>query len=74
MSESKIKMIQSVDCCDMPDEVEDYCIEMEYSTHYQNDIICVEDDGNVLSEWLKSIGFKFDEDKKWGTHVALFAT
>ena len=54
-----VKMIPMIDACDLPGDVEDYCVENEIQTHYQNDVAFVEDDGNVFAEWLKEIGIEF---------------
>jgi len=56
--------ITVVDSRDFPPEVLDYCVEQEISTHYQNDIIQLEDDGNPLMEWLKSQGYVFQHMHK----------
>ncbi len=71
----KIEMIPCVDAADFPEGVEDYCIEHEFSTHYQNDIVQVEDDGNVFAEWLKEQGVDFTkaQDEGW-IAVGIFAT
>jgi len=52
---SKFKMIPFIGAENMPDEVIDYCGDREISTHYQNDVAFVKDDGNPLAEWLKEI-------------------
>lgn len=66
-----VEMIPSVDASKMPQEVEGYCTLHDISTHYQNDIVWVENDGNAFAEWLKEIGVKFEEDGVW---VGIFAT
>lgn len=69
---SLVTMIPSVDARDFPPAVDDYCVDKEISTHYQNDVVYIEDDGNVFAEWLKSIGFDFNgEDSVW---IAIYAT
>jgi len=71
----KIKMIPCVDTRDLPADVEDYCIENDISTHCQNDIVTVEDDGNVLAEWLKAQGVNFtnSQNRDW-IDVAIIST
>lgn len=54
-----ITMVPVVDAIDMPQEVEDYCVEHEINTHYSTELYLIEDDGNVFAEWLKSLGYKF---------------
>ena len=68
----KIKMIPCIDVCDMPNEVEDYCVRSEISTHYQNDVAFVKDDGNVFAEWLKELGVEFPDEGY--LRVAILAT
>jgi len=65
-----VVFIPTVDARDMPGEVEDYCAEREISTHYQNDIVWVEDDGSPLAEWIKSQGVELGE----GRNIGIFAT
>ncbi len=55
----KIEVIPMIDAGDMPNEVSDYCAEQEWSTHYQNDIVQLHDDGNPFAEWLKANGYIF---------------
>jgi hypothetical protein len=69
----KIDMIPLIYAGQMPDEVYDYCGEREISTHYQNDVVHLDDDGNVFSEWLKAIGIPMREDGD-GWQVAIIAT
>ncbi len=57
--DAKVKMIPMIDACDMPSDVEDYCVEREIQTHYQNDVAFVKDDGNVFAKWLKELGVEF---------------
>ena len=66
-----ITMIPAGDASDMPEEVIEYCVGMEISTHYQNDIMWVDDDGNPMAEWLKENGLKFTDDH---IHIGIFAT
>ena len=66
-----VKTIQVVDAVVFPNDVEEYCVEKDISTHYQNDIVFVEDDGNALAEWLKSQGVIFEGGEVW---IGIFAT
>lgn len=59
MKEKIIEMIPCVNATDMPSEVTDYCVDNEISTHYQNDVAFLGDDGNPFSEWLKKNGYIF---------------
>ena len=74
MENSIIEMTQCVSAEDMTKEVDEWCCKnTDISTHYECALHQVEDDGSPLSEWLKSIGFKFDEKRGftwlgvWGT-------
>ena len=66
MTREILQTITVVDARDIPDEVSDYLTEQDISTHYQNDIAQVEDDGNPFAEWLKENGyvFKYPTDDK----------
>jgi len=64
--------IACIDARNLPGDVEDYCVDQEISTHYQNDVAIIKDDGNVFSEWLKSKGYKFESES--GDYVAIIAT
>lgn len=61
--ESIINYIPVVDAGDMPEDVIDYCVDQEWSTHYQNDIVQLYDDGNPFAEWLKANGYVFKSKK-----------
>ena len=65
MREPKITMVQCVNALCMPNDVIDSCGDYDISTHYSSELYRVEDNGSVLSEWLKSIGFKFEDDYTW---------
>lgn len=64
-----------VDATDMPDEVLDYCVDNDWSTHYQNDIVQLYDDGNPFAEWLKTNGYVFKKHRHqtWD-EVGIFAS
>jgi hypothetical protein len=55
----KYEKIIAVNACDFPNEVIDYCVDNEINTHYDNDLVNIDDDGNPLAEWLKEIGVDF---------------
>lgn len=79
MKRGTFEMIPAVDASSFPSDVEEWCHQNEVSIHYQNDMTRVEDDGNPMAEWLKSIGVKFKKkDSKWDDHdhvyVAIHAT
>jgi len=67
----EITYIPAVAATDMPPEVEEWCIDNEYSTHYQNDIAQVENDGNPFAKWLIKNGYKF---KSKYDNVGIFAS
>jgi hypothetical protein len=64
--------ITCVEAKDFPKEVLDYCIENEIQTHYQNDVVLVENDGNPFAKWLRGQGYKFQ--KMDGDYVAILST
>ena len=66
-----LRTIPYVDALDFPSEVEEYFMEHGLSVHSQNDIVSVDDDGNVFAKWLKGRGYEFPEEG-WG-YVAVFA-
>jgi len=57
----KIEMIACVNAVDMPAEVEEYCVEEEINTHYQDDIAVIENDDNPFANWLRENGYEFKE-------------
>ena len=67
-----IKNIACVQASDMPEEVEEWCVGQEISTHYQSDVVCITDEDNPFCNWLKKLGYKF-EGKKYH-YVAIVAT
>jgi len=72
-----IKMIPVVDCRDLPpgNEITDCLLDQDVSTHGQNDVAQVHDDGNPFAEWLKEQGIDFSEvpDGKW-LDIAIIGT
>ena len=71
----EITYIPTVEAKDMPPDIEDYCVDQEWSTHYQNEIVQLYDDGNPFAEWLKANGYVFKKHqyKKWN-NIGIFAT
>lgn len=54
MSEKKeLELIPWLDAINFPQEVLDYCEDNDIPIHCDSDIVRVEDDGNVLAEWIK---------------------
>lgn len=49
------EFIIHVDVSNMPSEVVEYCVKNEIQTHYQNDVVYIDDD-NVFAKWLREIG------------------
>jgi hypothetical protein len=66
-----MKMIPLVDVTELPPEAEEWLIEREYNTHYDNDCAHVQNDGNPLSEYIKAQGFVFEKDY---TYVGIIGT
>jgi len=56
-----LQTVNAVNAEDMPEEVEAWC---EGHDFYDTGLYCVNDDGNSLAEWLKSLGMEFPE-KGW---------
>ncbi len=48
-----------VDATEMPNDVIDYCIDHEISTHYKNDIALICNTNNPFANWLKREGYVF---------------
>ena len=70
----EIEYIPAIEASDMPSEVEDWCVENDYSIHYQNDIAQVENDGNPFAKWLIENGYKFKAKKSGFDSIGIFAT
>lgn len=69
--EEQFTMYPCVDALCMPQEVDDWCCDNDISTHYATELYRINDDGNPLAEWLKSMGYEFVEDYTW---VGIFGT
>ena len=57
-----LNSIVCVNALEMPVEVEDYCLDREISTHYQNEVIMIENDNNIFAKWLRINGYKFKSE------------
>jgi hypothetical protein len=70
-------MIPVIDAGNFPPEVLEWCLDYDYSTHYNNDVarIDLEEESPMLT-WLTEKGFRFtaeDYVRGWG-HVAILGT
>lgn len=75
LNKNKLNTITVVDATDMPEEVEDWCIENEYSTHCTNSVAKVPNDDNPFANWLRDNGYVFSDTDEGGfDHVAIIAT
>lgn len=64
--------ILAIDAGEMPEDVENYCIDREINIHYQNDLTFIENNDNPFANWLREAGYKFqNEDGDW---IGIFAT
>ncbi len=73
------KTIITVEAREMPIEVEDWCIDHEYSTHHDNSIAQVYNNNNPFANWLKKNGYKFkakfsEEDYGEFDEIGIIAT
>ena len=56
----RLVMVPTVDVADLPDEVDNWCLNNGIETHTRHIIVQICDDGNPFAEWLKSkFGFSF---------------
>lgn len=60
-----MKLVQCVNASDFPEDVEIYCQDNDIATHYETGLYNITDDGNPLSEWLKSEGYEFKKGVNW---------
>ena len=67
----EIEMIPMIEARDMPEDILDFCIEKEYSTHYQNEVVCTSDKENLLIKYLEQNGHIFTGKYMY---VAIIAT
>ncbi len=63
--DSKISMVPCVNASQMSEEVIDWCGDNDISVHCATELYCIDDDGNPLAEWLKSLGYEFKEGSDW---------
>ncbi len=71
------RMIPMLDAVDFPPEVEEWCMEHDYSTHYSHDIaeVYLEEESPMLT-WLTERGYLFtagDYERGLG-FVAIYGT
>ncbi len=80
----ELKKIFAIDACHIPHDMQDDCMDIndEFPLHYATGIVRVPDNGNRFSEWMKTIGFQFndgtvsygeDKGKAWG-YLAVWGT
>ena len=67
-----MKTIIMVNASDMPSDVMDYCLDNEFQTHYQNDIVFIKDDDNPFANWLIDLGYAFTG--KGGNWIGIMST
>ena len=74
--ENPLTTIVALNAIDIPYEMADACLDIddEFPLHYANGIVQVYDDGNPFSEWLKSHGFKFKDDKSRPSDLAVWGS
>jgi hypothetical protein len=58
----------------MPNDVMEYCVDREISTHYQNDVAFVPDGDNPFANWLREIGYQFEDNIVGCNYVGIIAT
>ena len=68
----QLSKVVIVEAADMPKNVLEDCANREISTHYQNDIVLVQDDGSPFAEWLKNNGYIFQS--RDGDYIGIIAT
>jgi len=58
-----LKNIFALDACHIPHHLNDVCLDVddEFPLHYDTGIVRIVDDGNAFAEWLKPLGFQFNE-------------
>lgn len=66
-----IEMVPTVDARDLSPEAEDYCLEHDFSTHYDSGIHQLELDGNPLQRFFESHGVTFPADSSSSSSFAL---
>jgi len=64
--------ILAINASEMPDDVENYCIVREISTHCDNDLTFIENNDNPFANWLRRSGYKFQNEE--GDWIGIFAT
>lgn len=69
----EIVMTPTVDARDLPYEVNEYCCDQEFSTHYDSGIHQLHLDGNPLQKFFEELGHQFPEDKDF-VEIGILAT
>ena len=72
----KPRLIYAVDAREFPNEIENWCCEHDYSTHYDNSIIQLwkdTEEDNLFIEWFEK-EYDVKIDRTVITHIAVFAT
>lgn len=71
-----IELIQCIEASDIPQELEDFCVDQEWSMHYSSELCLLDhtdENAKPFIEWFISIGGKLDENDDstcigiWGT-------
>ena len=70
MSREKLDIctVACVEAMDFSNEVEEWFLDQDISTHYQNDVVQVEDDGNVFVKWLEQNGLCLEEQHHYNVY------
>ena len=75
MTKPKYLMIPCICATDLPPEVEEWFMEHDYSTHYQNEVVDVYESDHVFAKWLNDIvGIDTTKADKETVLVAVIAT
>ena len=72
-----LRMVPLLDAAALPDDLLEYCLDQEWSTHYASDVIQVDlEDENPMATYLKEQGYEFppNETKRGWGYVALLGS
>lgn len=71
--QAPLKTITLLDAQHIPTHLHDAClaIDEEFPLHYDTAIVRVPDDGNLFSEWLKTLGFTFTHQDKYPANLKI---
>ena len=65
-SEAKYTLVPCFDPRDWPQEVEDWMVENDISTHYATELHWIDtDEPNPFTEWAKTLGLTIPEHGMW---------